>query len=164
MHEIAATDANGPVTIHISEDQYSSSVHGHPTSSRAVTIPGWRLADYCTERKIPSPDLLKVDVQGSEDAVLRGCEPFLDRVGVVHLETWLRRGYGPGTPLLTELIDWLRPRGFVLVELGNQYLTSWNEILHIDGFFMNKRLIETLRADVPEPQRVEWFAKRVQAA
>jgi hypothetical protein len=62
------------------------------------------------------------------------------------------------------LIDWLRPRGFVLVELGNQYLTSWNEILHIDGFFMNKRLIESLRVDVPESRRVEWFAQRVQAA
>lgn len=129
-----------------------------------MTIPGWRLADYCQEKKISVPDLLKVDVQGSEDAVLRGCEPFLDQVGVVHLETWLRRGYGPGTPLLTELIDWLRPRGFVLVELGNQYLTSWNEILHIDGFFMNKRLIESLRVDVPESRRVEWFAQRVQAA
>jgi FkbM family methyltransferase len=164
LHEIAATDANGPVTIHISEDQYSSSVHGHPTASRAVTTPGWRLADYCQEKRIPTPDLLKVDVQGSADAVLRGCEPFLDQVGVVHLETWLRRGYGPGTPLLTELIDWLRPRGFVLIELGNQYLTSWNEILHIDGFFMNKRLIESLRANVPEPKRVEWFAQRVQAA
>jgi FkbM family methyltransferase len=85
LHEIAATDVNGPVTIHISEDQYSSSVHGHPSSSRAVTIPGWRLADYCQEKKISVPDLLKVDVQGSEDAVLRGCEPFLDQVGAVHL-------------------------------------------------------------------------------
>lgn len=161
LHPIAATDANGEVVIHISADNYSSSMHGHASSTRSVSTQGWRLADYCREKSLDAPQLLKVDVQGAEDKVIRGCGEMLNRIDVIHLETWLRRGYGPNTPLLTEMIEQLREHQFVLVETGNQFITQWNEILHIDGFFLRKDFIlELKRASAGDP--VLWFGNAVQ--
>lgn len=56
--------------------------------------------------------LLKIDVQGYEDKVIRGAENILDRVKVVIVETSFRELY-EGQVLFTDIYEILSKRGFV---------------------------------------------------
>ena len=64
---------------------------------------------------------MKLDVQGAERLILKGGEQTLQHADVLFLETWLQRAYGPDTPLLTEMIEFLEQAGFALVDFGEQF-------------------------------------------
>jgi FkbM family methyltransferase len=49
----------------------------------SVTVPSLRLRDVIARERI---DLLKLDIEGAEDAVLADCEPVLDRVGALLMD------------------------------------------------------------------------------
>ena len=49
----------------------------------AVDVPSLRLRDILAAERI---DLLKLDIEGAEDAVLADCEPVLDRVGAIVMD------------------------------------------------------------------------------
>ena len=48
-------------------------------------MPSLRLRDILDRRERPI-DLLKLDIEGAEDAVLADCEPVLDRVGAIVMD------------------------------------------------------------------------------
>jgi hypothetical protein len=60
---------------------------------------------------------------------------------VLFLETWLTRGYGPDTPLLTEMIDFLTPAGFTLVDLGEQFRDERHRVYSVDAVFFSDELL-----------------------
>lgn len=51
--------------------------------ARTVTVPSLRLRDVLAGERV---DLLKLDIEGAEDAVLRDCEPVLDRVNAIVMD------------------------------------------------------------------------------
>ena len=53
------------------------------TSGRAAIVPSLRLRDVISERPV---DLLKLDIEGAEDAVLADCEPVLHRVKAIVMD------------------------------------------------------------------------------
>ena len=61
--------------------------------------------------------LLKIDVQGYELEVLRGCENLLDRFAAVYVECSFVELY-EGQALAHEVIDWLHAREFYLDRIG----------------------------------------------
>lgn len=80
-----------------------------------------RLIDANT---VPVPDMIKLDIQGGELAALRGAiRNALPHASVLALELWLKRSYGPDTPLMVELIEFLNRRGFLPFEFGDEYRT-----------------------------------------
>jgi len=52
-------------------------------AGEATTVPSVRLRDLLAGEAI---DLLKLDIEGAEDAVLADCEPVLDRVGAIVMD------------------------------------------------------------------------------
>ncbi len=56
---------------------------GEGFTGTQVTVPSLRLHDVLAQDRI---DLLKLDIEGAEDAVLRDCEPVLDRVGAIVMD------------------------------------------------------------------------------
>jgi FkbM family methyltransferase len=92
-----------------------------------------------------SRNYLKIDVQGSERAVLEGSEPLLERIGGIEMEMSVRPTYA-GSTLWREDIDYLADHGFELVNIMPSYRDSrsgW--VLQVDGMFI------TARADTPSP-------------
>ena len=81
-HNMALSDGAGIRTMYLSRSADSSSMLP-PTDDALAEFPGieaenrievevTRLDDYVEEHCLPQPDLIKIDVQGYEDRVLRG--------------------------------------------------------------------------------------------
>lgn len=148
LHPIALGNTTGTVKLHVTQDGYASSVHALPVSmAHKITVPAWRLDEYVAKQGLPPPSLLKMDVQGYEAFILEGAGALLQQVDVLFMETWLVRGYGPNTPLLTELIAALTPLDYVLVDVCGAYHDSgdYRRLTSLDAFFLSKRLLDQIK-------------------
>ena len=76
--------SNGDVTFR-SEGSDSGMIDGLSGTipGRSVTVPSLRMRDILERERI---DLLKLDIEGAEDAVLADCEPVLDRVHAIVMD------------------------------------------------------------------------------
>ncbi len=146
LHSIALGNESGGATMHVTEDSVGSSLHPMPSSmAKRIEVPCWRLDEYAAKCALPAPNVVKMDVQGFEAFVLEGAGSLIDGADLLFLETWLTRGYGPNTPLLTELVQALSPLGFVLVEICGPYYGEYRELTAVDGFFVSKRLMKQIK-------------------
>jgi FkbM family methyltransferase len=95
--------------------------------------------DYVVEQlHRPAPQVIKIDTQGCELAILQGAVRTLPRVEVVLLECWLRRGYGNNTPLLLEVAEWLRQLNFHFWDFSGCHREE-GLLVSQDCFFLNAR-------------------------
>ena len=80
----AAWTSDGEVLFHgDGADSGAIDAHMQSTGASAVRVPAVRLADRLARERI---DLLKLDIEGAEAAVLADCEPALANVGAMLLE------------------------------------------------------------------------------
>lgn len=148
VHDIALGDRNGEAEFWATPNAVASSLLARAApSEQKIIVPVRRLDDYAAEQKLPQPQVVKADVQAGEALVITGGVRTVAGADILHLETWLRRGYGKQTPLLPELIEGLRPLGFVLVHLGDFYREAHQEIASVDAFFAHLRLIRRFASD-----------------
>jgi FkbM family methyltransferase len=73
----------------------------------AVDVPSLRLRDILAGERI---DLLKLDIEGAEDAVLADCEAVLDRVGAIVMDL---HEFDPSVRQAPRILDLLTRAGFV---------------------------------------------------
>jgi FkbM family methyltransferase len=109
--------------------------------SQAHSVRTMTMDDAVRILGLPYPDLIKIDTQGSELEILRGASECLRHAGVLHLETWFERAYGPHTPLLLELAAFLNDHAFSPYDLGDAYRDTSGTLVAQDVFFV--------RADLP---------------
>jgi FkbM family methyltransferase len=90
---------------------------------------------FCRERTIEVIDFLKIDTQGTDDAVLRGAEGMLrdGRIKLVRSElTFMKLYQGQFDPL--ESIGWMQKRGYQIVSFYDQWhkdnALAWLDILY----------------------------------
>jgi FkbM family methyltransferase len=144
IHRIALGEANGEQAMCVGDDLDGSSLRDRgdiPEIRERIPVKVFRLDDFVTENRLPQPDIVKIDCQGAEDSIIRGGMETVSDADVLLLETWLVRGYGPKTPLLTELIEMLRPLSFVVVEIGERFYDERHRLYSVDAFFCSERLI-----------------------
>lgn len=79
-------------------------------------MPMHRLEAIVAEQRLPPPDLLKIDAQGAELDILRGCQSLLSEISLIQLECSLVQ-YNTGAPLIGVVIDQLRAWGFLVVAI-----------------------------------------------
>src|SRR5215472_12390576 len=79
-----------------------------PPDARRVEVDMLTIDYVVEEFQIPVPQVIKMDTQGCELGILQGATKSLSQVEILLLECWLSRAYGPSTPLLMEVADWLR--------------------------------------------------------
>jgi FkbM family methyltransferase len=146
VHEIALSDHNGESQFWAAPNAVGSSLvaRGMP-AEQMIIMPVRRLDDAVERLGLKQPQIIKMDVQAGEALVLKGGVKTVAQADLLHMETWLRRGYGKMTPLLPELIEGLRPLGFVLVHIGDFYREQTQEIASVDAFFAHARLIQRYR-------------------
>jgi len=80
----AAWISDGDVAFHSDgADSGAIASHAHAGPGRALRVPAVRLADRLSRERI---DLLKLDIEGAEAAVLADCEGTLENVGALLVE------------------------------------------------------------------------------
>jgi len=96
-----------------------------------VTLDGW-----AAQRDLPAPLLVKMDVQGFEDHVIRGGSQTLTRAAIVISEVSFA-GLYQGQPLFEDILDLMRPLGFRCGGMmGGFWDQSTGEMLEADAIFI----------------------------
>ena len=110
-----------------------------------------RLDDIYQQNDLTVPDLIKLDVQGYELNVLRSGRNTLGKTKYLVIELSFKEFY-VGQPPLWKLIKFLDEQDFVLVDYGHalRARTSPEEILQIDGIFMNRKFVKSGRNTVSD--------------
>jgi FkbM family methyltransferase len=153
LHKIALGSVDG--TIKMVSDQLG---HGASTLlqeacenlNEVYEVPVHRLDTMISKFKLPKPDLLKIDVQGAELEVLKGGPSVLKRVQLIQLEAWLKREYFGRTPLLHEIIDFLRKRKFKVFDLGGCFFSDVHELYALDAYFAQSKLLRKVGSHLKE--------------
>jgi FkbM family methyltransferase len=146
LHAIALGAQNASAPMYVYKNAVGSSLLGamHEGVQEIQNVPVMRLDDYRHQHALAAPDLLKMDVQGSELKILSGGDATCREAKVLMLETWLYPGYGPETPLLGDITAWLAERHFGLVEFGDTYVAPNLLITSIDAFFVRADITSKL--------------------
>jgi FkbM family methyltransferase len=110
------------------------------------SFPVRRLDDYAAEAKLPAPNLVKMDVQGFEQAIIAGGAKTLRTADIMILETWFYRGYGDSTPLLHEIIDTMTQLDFILTDLGDIFYGAKHKLTAIDAIFMREPFVDSIES------------------
>lgn len=120
--DVALGAESGEAAFYVSNEDFNSGVGGlSPADNRTqehVTVEVIRGDDLVSAGRATAPDVIKVDAEGAEPAVLAGLEAQLrgDRLTTVLFEHSLYRMEAQGTPR-RQLVDLLRARGFSLFVL-----------------------------------------------
>jgi FkbM family methyltransferase len=112
----AAGASPGEIAINVNRAPALSSTLGHwkgqDDGGRPRTVPVVRIDDLVAERSLPSPYLVKVDVEGAELRVLEGASTVLEQTDLVLLEVNLFQ-FLPDQPQLHDVVAFMKERGFV---------------------------------------------------
>lgn len=106
-------------------------------------VPVTTLDAYCNENQIESIDLLKLDVQGFEAAVLGGAGTLLQeqRIALVYTEVTFEMHYA-GQTTFPQLYATLTEWGFEFVDAYGQTRRSNHSIRWCDMLFVNPAALE----------------------
>ncbi|MFN5515075.1 MAG: FkbM family methyltransferase [Cyanobacteriota bacterium] len=140
LFKYALGEKSGTVTMKIFENTVSSTALNMPDSVHKtipVEVPMLTLDSAVEKFNLPQPQVIKIDTQGSELAILKGATKILPQVDILFLECWLCRSYGPETPLLTEIADWLLQYNFRLWDIGDPYRNEQAILEALDCVFIN---------------------------
>ncbi|HEC96597.1 MAG TPA: FkbM family methyltransferase [Nitrospirae bacterium] len=132
LHRCAIGSEKTTMTIHVSERDDSSSLlpigqnqtdlFPHTGEREVRETPVLPLHEVIDAEEICSPALLKIDVQGFELEVLKGCRSMLDHFSYIYIECSFIELY-KGQALAYEVIDFLHKHGFFL---SNVYHMSYD--------------------------------------
>lgn len=166
LHKIGLGDANGGQDMaifgngvgstfieieRIKKNKESLQASGHLADIAEFTVR--RLDDYVPEIGSPQPNIVKMDTQGFELAIIKGGPEIIRQADILFLETWLFRGYGATTPLLHELMDELTGLGHTLVDFGDTYRRPSQRLTSIDAVFFSAAFMDRYKTDLPN---VQW--------
>jgi FkbM family methyltransferase len=114
---------------------------------KETVVPVITLDEYCARNEISIVDLLKIDTQGYELEVLKGCQRLMDqnRIKLIYLEVNFAELY-ENLPPFDEIFRFLVNHNFGLVsfyEFAHQgHLASWSDALFLNRHFQTPLIIE----------------------
>jgi len=144
LHPCAIGREKARATMHITKKDHSSSLL--PTTETLTAMfpctaeKGTRPVDVITlsealgDAAIPAASLLKIDVQGYELEVLKGCEDMLNKFSHLYVECSFIELY-QGQALAHQIIAWLEERGFSLSGIYNMYYDRDGSAVYGDFHF-----------------------------
>jgi FkbM family methyltransferase len=142
LQRVALADREGSAQFHVADRTDSSSLlrpgKGQERafgvrSDRMIDVPVDRLDERVDIGSLARPILMKVDVQGGELDVFRGCKTLED-VDFVYVELSFVELYD-GQPLFREVMDYLVNRNFVVAGIFNQVATAQFGPTQVDVLF-----------------------------
>lgn len=146
LHKIALSTKKAQAEFFVTDRQDSSSlfrpgegelqafgVRGEKT----IEVPVDRLDSVVDFEKLAHPIAMKIDVQGAELEVLKGCD-VLDQIDFIYVELSFVSLYD-GQPLYYEVADYLHHNGFVLSGVFNQVSTEHFGPTQADFLFKRRK-------------------------
>lgn len=144
LHTCAIGREKTTATIHITRDDDSSSLLPI-TKTQSSMFPGATeketrqvavlpLSQALGTTYIPPASLLKIDVQGFELEVLKGCEDLLNKFSHLYIECSFIELY-EGQALAHQIIAWLEQRDFILSGVHNLYYEKNGKAVQGDFLF-----------------------------
>ncbi len=146
-YQTALGDKNGEIVMFKNDYHYSSSIlpmldrhkqaFPYTKNCSKIKVEITKLDDIAENLKLVSPILIKIDVQGYEEYVLKGAQDTLLQTDFLMIELSLRPLYEGGS-LFIDILMQLAELGFVYAgQLDDSKHPMTNEILQVDGFFIN---------------------------
>jgi FkbM family methyltransferase len=120
LHPLAVGPQSARMDLHVTARNDSSSFLSVGSRQREefgtsevgkITVDVRRLDEVLSEADLVAPALLKIDVQGFEASVLKGCGSLLSKFDTIYLEGSYVELY-EGQPLIGELVAYLAEYGF----------------------------------------------------
>ena len=102
-----------------------------------VRLPMITLDNLLDKMGFPSPDVIKLDVQGYELEVLKGATRALATAELVLLEVSIWQ-YNVGSPLLDEVLAWMDSSGFRMYEIFDLSRRPNGLLVQVDILFVRK--------------------------
>lgn len=140
LHEMALSDSDGEAVIEVHDNVYASSLLelGSTQGFSKIKVSLGMLDTLLSNGKVPQADIIKMDTQGSELKILRGATHMLKDTKFIVVESWFQRGYGPETPLLSEIVAFMTEHGFQPFDYGDPWRQDWDGRLGaLDIWFAN---------------------------
>ena len=109
-------------------DRYNE---GNAETRNAVT-----LDEVIEKEKIPLPNLIKIDTQGSEIDILKGAKKSLTNCNLIYLETPIIE-YNSGSPNLNQCIDYLKSIDFIPYDICEVHYMD-KILIQIDILYVRK--------------------------
>ena len=92
------------------------------------------LDSMIAEKKLPIPNFLKIDTQGSELDILRGAKSIMGKTEMILCECPIIE-YNKGAPKMTEYLDFFKSYDYIPVEITHVHRAE-DTILQIDFLFV----------------------------
>jgi FkbM family methyltransferase len=108
-----------------------------PTPTATTTLDALVLKE-----KLPYPNLLKLDTQGSEIDILRGARNVIENVSIIYVECPIQP-YNLASPEIADYLDFFRAIDFVPLELGEVHYFN-NALIQVDLLLAARRVHERL--------------------
>lgn len=104
-----------------------------------------RLDRLSAQHQLPTPDLIKLDVQGAELDVLRGAGSLLEKCTALIVELSLVQA-NEGAPLAADIMAGIKELGFNSVDVCKVRRSRLGNAVQMDLLFANGMLYEKFRA------------------
>jgi FkbM family methyltransferase len=108
------------------------------------------ISSFCKEKKIKKIDILKIDTQGSEFNIIKGCGNFLKKIFIIEAEIIFNNTW-KNSPRIGDLENYLKKYGFVIWDFPNiiKYpREDLDRIFFIDIIFVNLNLLRNLKQKI----------------
>ncbi|MEM7263829.1 MAG: FkbM family methyltransferase [Planctomycetota bacterium] len=115
---VGASDCDASAQISVSAGYSGSSMHKKP-GPESREIPTRSLDSIVAEQELPTPFLIKLDIEGHELRALEGAQKTLEQTDVViaEISLWNDRKRETGGATLEDVFSHLQARGFVLYDI-----------------------------------------------
>ena len=108
------------------------------TPNERIKIPARTLDSICSEELGLFPDIIKIDVQGAEQAVIAGGDKSIKYASVVILEMSIVNSYEKGL-LVGEMIELMSSLGFLLYDIaGTNRANRTKSVNEFDAVFVRR--------------------------
>jgi FkbM family methyltransferase len=111
VHQVLVSDRTGTCRF-VHDPVTTATSHVAGAGEEGVEVPCVDLDSYVAGKRLPPPDLVKIDVEGHDESVLQGMERLLDRQPIVFIEGAQRQANGASGS-----IERLARRGYEIWDL-----------------------------------------------
>lgn len=105
-------------------------------NSTGITKKTSTITSLIEQKKIPVPDFMKIDTQGSEIDILKGSGKYLKKVKLLYLECPVIN-INRGAPDISEYLRFTKKAGFIPLDICEKHIHN-NVLLQVDILFINK--------------------------
>lgn len=139
---VAAGDEDGEIEFNLHNDVTGSSIYKQIENvegfdGKSIMVPMCRL-DSILKNKLRGHCILKIDTQGAEINVIRGCEGIIQMIDMIICEVSFHQ-FRHNSPEIAEVVYALETMGYVPYEiLEGHYRSLDNALAQVDVVFVKK--------------------------